>query len=246
MDIVSKTHIGYVRKKNEDFIWVSCNTEPRYMLVADGMGGAVAGEIASKIAAFSVRQYIEDLGLNKLSPGDLAAAVEYANIQIVQETEYNEKLKGMGTTLTLAYVDDCHIHIAQVGDSCAYLYSSGKLLKITKDHTYVQRLIDSGIIQKSQAEDNPYKNIITRVVGMNGLKVDTFDITWGEGDILFLCTDGLTTYLPDEELTSLFQQKSTIYATADEMIALALARGGRDNISVIIAQNTELQEEIQC
>ena len=246
MDIVSKTHIGNVREKNEDFIWVSCEAEPRYMLVADGMGGAVAGEIASKIAAFSVKQYIEHLNSKKLLPSDLSAAVNYANDQIVKETEYNNKLKGMGTTLTLAYVEGKNIFIAQVGDSCAYLYSSDKLYKITKDHTYVQKLIDNGIIKPSQAEDNPYKNIITRVVGMNNLEVDTFSITWERGDILFLCSDGLTSYLPNDEITGLFRTKNSISQKAEEMLALALDRGGKDNISIIIAQNTDMEEDVQC
>jgi protein phosphatase len=246
MDIVSKTHIGNVREKNEDFIWVSCEAEPQYMLVADGMGGAVAGEIASKIAAFSVRQYIEELSSAKLLPADLTAAVNYANEQIVKETEYNEKLKGMGTTLTLAYVDGCRVSIAQVGDSCAYLYSVGNLYKITKDHTYVQKLIDNGIIEASQAEDNPYKNIITRVVGMSDLEVDTFEITWEKGDILFLCSDGITAYLPDKELTVLFEKENSISEKAEEMVSLALSRGGKDNISIIIAQNTDAGEEGRC
>lgn len=243
MDIISKTHVGNVRKKNEDFIWVSCNAEPHYMLVADGMGGAVAGEIASKIAAFSVRQFIEGLGVKSLTAANLADAVKYANEQIVKETVYNEKLKGMGTTLTLAYVDGCRISIAQVGDSCAYLYASDKLNKITKDHTYVQKLIDNGIIEESQAGDNPYKNIITRVVGMDGLEVDTFEITWTDGDILFLCTDGLTSYLSEQELVGLFSNQTPIREKAEEMIARVLERGGRDNVSVIIAQNADPEEE---
>ncbi len=246
MDIVSKTHIGNVREKNEDFIWVNCASAPHYMLVADGMGGAVAGEIASKIAAFSVRQYIEELDLKKLTAADLSAAVNYANDQIVKETQYNEKLKGMGTTLTLAFVDGCSISIAQVGDSCAYLLASGNLIKVTKDHTYVQKLIDNGVIHESQAEDNPYKNIITRVVGMKGLKVDTFDITWEKDDLLFLCSDGLTCYISDPELAEILNSKSTIQAKADNMIGLALQRGGRDNISVIIAQNSKREEDVQC
>jgi protein phosphatase len=243
MDIISKTHVGNVRKKNEDFIWVSCNAEPHYMLVADGMGGAVAGEIASKIAAFSVRQFIEGLDAKNLTAANLADAVKYANEQIVKETVYNEKLKGMGTTLTLAYVDGCRISIAQVGDSCAYLYASDKLNKITKDHTYVQKLIDNGIIEESQAGDNPYKNIITRVVGMDGLEVDTFEITWKDGDILFLCTDGLTSYLSEQELAGLFSNQTPIREKAEEMIARVLKRGGRDNVSVIIAQNADPEEE---
>lgn len=242
MKIISRTHIGNVRDTNEDFILVRCEAKPQYMLVADGMGGAAAGEIASKIASFSVQQYFEELDSESLTPSDLIEAVNYANEQIVTESRYNEKLMGMGTTMTLAAVEDNHIIIAQVGDSCAYLLSNQQLHKITKDHTYVQKLIDSGIIQKSQAGDNPFRNIITRVVGMNDLIVDTYEIAWGEDDVLLLCTDGLTTYIPEEELLRILCSQNTIEEKADEMVGLALERGGRDNISVIIAHNVNMME----
>lgn len=242
MNIISRTHIGRVRETNEDFILVRCNAKPYYMLVADGMGGAAAGEIASKIAAFSVQQYFDELDSEYLTSSDLIEAVNYANQQIVTETRYNEKLSGMGTTMTLAVVEDNHILVAQVGDSCAYLLSDQNFHKITKDHTYVQKLIDSGIIQKSQAADNPFRNIITRVVGMNDLIVDTYEIVWNENDILLLCTDGLTTYMPEEELLRILIADSTIEEKADEMVGFALEKGGRDNISVIIAHNVKVME----
>ena len=245
MNIISKTHIGNVRDTNEDFILVRCETKPQYMLVADGMGGAAAGEIASKIAAFSVRQYIEDLKTQKLTPNDLIEAVNYANNQIVNETIYNEKLKGMGTTMTLAFVEANHIIVAQVGDSCAYLYSKKKLHKITKDHSYVQNLIDNGLIEKSEVEENPFKNIITRVVGMNNLKVDTYEITWNKNDLLLLCTDGLTVYITEDELFKIMSSGSLIGEKAVELTEYALKRGGRDNISVIIAQNKDALEGAQ-
>ena len=245
MNIISKTHIGNVRDTNEDFILVRCEKKPQYMLVADGMGGAAAGEIASKIAAFSVRQYIEDLKTQKLTPSDLIEAVNYANNQIVNETIYNDKLKGMGTTMTLAFVEANRIIVAQVGDSCAYLYSKKKLHKITKDHSYVQNLIDNGLLEKSEVEENPFKNIITRVVGMNNLKVDTYEITWRQNDLLLLCTDGLTVYITEDELFKIMSSGSLIGEKADELVEYALKRGGRDNISVIIAQNKDVSEGAQ-
>lgn len=245
MKIISKTHIGNVRDTNEDFILVKCDKKPHYMLVADGMGGAAAGEIASKIAAFSVQQYFEELDSQVLTPADLIEAVNYANRQIVTETRYNERLMGMGTTMTLAAVEGGRIIIAQVGDSCAYVLSNQQLHKITKDHTYVQKLIDNGIIHKSQAADNPFRNIITRVVGMNDLIVDTYEITWCENDILLLCTDGLTTYISEEELMRILCSQCSIGEKADEMVGLALEKGGRDNISVIIAHNVKVMEDGQ-
>ncbi len=245
MNIISRTHIGNIRDTNEDFILVRCEAKPNYMLVADGMGGAAAGEIASKIAAFSVQQYFEELDSGSLTASQLIEAVNYANEQIVTETRYNERLTGMGTTMTLAAVEDNRIIIAQVGDSCAYLLSGGQLHKITKDHTYVQKLIDSGLIQKSQAADNPFRNIITRVVGMNDLIVDTYEIDWGQNDMLLLCTDGLTAYLPEEELLRILINECAIEEKADEMVGVALEKGGRDNISVIIAHNVKIMEDSQ-
>lgn len=238
MIIVSKTHIGNVRSTNEDFVMVRCDAKPKYMLVADGMGGAAAGEIASKIAAFSVRQYIEGLRLEKLTPADLIGAVSYANNQIVTETMYNERLRGMGTTMTLAAIEANRIIVAQVGDSCAYLYTRKQLHKITKDHTYVQSLIDSGLLEKSQAEDNPFKNIITRCVGMNDLIVDTYDITWNKNDILLLCTDGLTVHVGEQDILKVAASPAPLEDKADSLLAYALERGGRDNISIVIAQNS--------
>ncbi|MEI6102144.1 MAG: Stp1/IreP family PP2C-type Ser/Thr phosphatase, partial [Eubacteriales bacterium] len=235
---VSRTHIGNVRETNEDFVMVRCETKPNYMLVADGMGGAAAGEIASKIAAFSVQQYIEILKSEKLSPADLIGAVSYANNQIVNETRYNERLKGMGTTMTLAAIEANHIIVAQVGDSCAYLYTHKQLHKVTKDHTYVQSLIDNGLLEKSQVEDNPFKNIITRCVGMNDLEVDTYEITWNKNDILLLCTDGLTVHAGEQDLCTIISSQTTITQKADDLLDYALSRGGRDNVSIIIAQNT--------
>ncbi len=238
MVIVSKTHVGNVRSTNEDFVMVRCDGQPKYMLVADGMGGAAAGEIASKIAAFSVRQYIEGLRLEKLTPSDLIGAVSYANNQILTETHYNERLKGMGTTMTLAAIEANHIIVAQVGDSCAYLFTHKKLHKVTRDHTYVQSLIDSGLLEKSQAEDNPFKNIITRCVGMNDLVVDTYDINWNKNDILLLCTDGLTVHAGEQELMQYIGSSLPLEEKADGLLEHALAKGGRDNISIVLAQNS--------
>lgn len=237
MNIVSTTHIGNVRSKNEDFVLVRCDGKPKYMLVADGMGGAAAGEIASKIAAFSVRQYIEGLRIEKLKPADLIGAVSYANNQIIRETQYNERLRGMGTTMTLAAVEANRIIVAQVGDSCAYLYTHKRMHKITKDHTYVQSLIDSGLLEKSQAEDNPFKNIITRCVGMNDLVVDTYEITWNKNDILLLCTDGLTVHVGEQDIFQIINGPGALQQKADSLLEQALEKGGRDNISIVIAQN---------
>lgn len=239
----SRTHIGKMREKNEDFVLVRCVQKPKYMMVADGMGGAAAGEIASKIAAFSVGQYIEGLHIQKLGSADLVDAVNYANTQVLNEAIHNERLRDMGTTVTLATADENRVIVAHVGDSSAYMYTDSRLLKMTKDHTYVQDLIDSGLLKQSKAADNPYKNMITRCVGMNGLIVDTYEVQWNRGDILLLCTDGLTIYAGQEDLLRILKSAQTLSGKADALVDYALSSGGRDNISVILSQNTAEESE---
>ncbi|MEF9863889.1 MAG: Stp1/IreP family PP2C-type Ser/Thr phosphatase [Christensenellaceae bacterium] len=237
MKTVAISHVGKVRKTNEDSVLVQCDAQPYYMLVADGMGGHAAGEIASKIACFSVKKYIDDLEAKELNEDQVLKAVEYANLQIVEETDRNKKLKGMGTTVTFAAFNDDNIVIAQVGDSSAYHFDGKNIKKITKDHTYVQHLIDSGVIKKTAAGDYPFKNIITRALGMKELVIDIYNETWKKNDIILLCSDGLSNYTDDSTLIRILSADESINKKAQLLIDFALDGGGKDNISVILASN---------
>lgn len=237
MIFTQKTHVGKVRTNNEDSVFARKMPKYTYLMVADGMGGAAAGEIASKMGVFSVMQYAESLKKNFLDADDLKNAVIYANDQIIGETKFNPKLVGMGTTITLACVNKKSIACAHVGDSSAYLVSKKTIKKLTKDHTYVQSLIDKGMLDKEKAKTYPLKNIITRVVGMEQLEVDIYNYTWNKNDYLLICSDGLTSYVEEDEIFTVLCAKENLDKKADRLINLALERGGSDNISVVVAQN---------
>lgn len=239
MKTVGVSHIGNVRSTNEDTLLISCDVKPRYMLVADGMGGHAAGEIASRIAAQSIRQYIEDLGRETLSRGEILDAIEFANHRILDRISEDESLTGMGTTLTFAYAGPNMLTIAQVGDSSAFLFDGKSLEKVTKDHTYVQYLIDTGVIEEQEDGEYPFKNIITRALGMNKLEADIYTTSWQAGDTLLLCSDGLTNYLGREEMEKLLAGETPIEKKAKWLLNRALYAGGKDNISIIIAYNDD-------
>ncbi len=243
MKTVGISHIGNVRNTNEDTLLIQCEKKPCYMLVADGMGGHAAGEVASRTAADAIKAYIEKLDVALLTDEQIREAIVYANACLLEAVENNTALEGMGTTLTFVYAERDNLKVAQVGDSGAYLYDGGEMRKITKDHTYIQHLIDSGVIEKNEAADYPFKNIITRALGMKKLEIDIYNTTWKEGDLLLLCSDGLTAYTDTQKMAQVLSDDNKIKDKAQEFIDFALESGGKDNITLIIAKN-EPQEEI--
>ena len=239
MKTAAISHVGKVRSINEDTICVRTDQKPYYMMVADGMGGHAAGEVASKITCESVCRYFEEHHMQRITKSVVLKAIEYANANLQKEMQQNEALQGMGTTLTFAGFDGKAIVVAQVGDSRAYYYNGNTIEKITDDHTYVQYLIDSGVIKGHAAADYPFKNIITRAIGMKNLKVDFFHLEWKQGDMLLLCSDGLTNYTDEEILRNVLSSGITLQEKADKLVDIALNGGGKDNISVILAQHAD-------
>ncbi len=242
MKTVGLTHVGKVRPTNEDTLLIECGEAPQYMLVADGMGGHAAGEVASGAAAQAIKSYIERLDTVRLTEEQIVDAIKYANRVLISKMAENEQLQGMGTTLTFAYAEGDMLTLAQVGDSSAYLLGGAEMTKLTKDHTYVQHLIDSGVIKQNDAGDYPFKNIITRALGMKKLEVDIYRVEWSEGDTLLLCSDGLTTYADINALTEVLAGSEEIADKARSLVDYALEAGGKDNITVIIAQNSAREE----
>lgn len=242
MEATGITDIGKVRKTNEDSFLISFDNEPYFMLVADGMGGHAAGEVASRLAAESIEKHIKDLGKNILDKSDIEEAVLAANRTIVEKVSKQPELEGMGTTLTLALLNTESYLIAQVGDSRAYLIEGNSAKKITKDHTYVQHLIDCGVIKTGAADDYPFKNIITRALGMQNLKVDLYEGNWNVGDALLLCSDGLSGYVNTEQMSDEIRTATDLKTAAQNLVNLALNSGGKDNITIVIARNSDLME----
>lgn len=233
------THVGNVRSTNEDTVLIEHWQQPYYALVADGMGGHAAGEIASALAAKSIQEYIAALEEKSLDEDQIVDAIQFANRSILDQIEQHPEYHGMGTTLTFAYIEPTKLTIGHVGDSSAFLVGRSGIKKITKDHTYMQKLIDSGVLDSEAAPNFPYRNIITRALGTDQLQVDIYKEKWRPGDRLLLCSDGLTIYTDRNYLyRQLSKDTPQVEEHATALLEYALKAGGRDNISVVIVENT--------
>ncbi|HEX7354802.1 MAG TPA: Stp1/IreP family PP2C-type Ser/Thr phosphatase [Mycobacteriales bacterium] len=225
-----RSHVGHVREGNEDSGYAS----PRLVAVADGMGGAVAGEVASR----TVVDRLAHVDADSLGPdvvGSLQRAVLTANDDLHAAVRRDESLAGMGTTITVLLVDDDRIALVHVGDSRCYLYRGGELTQVTKDHTLVQELVDAGQITEDEASVHPKRNIITRVLdGRDNLELDVSVRTAQVGDRYLLCSDGLSSYVSLETITDAVALPEP-QAAADRMVELALRAGGPDNVTVLVA-----------
>lgn len=236
---------GRVRKINEDFYYNDPKGIGLY-IVADGMGGHKAGEVASRLAVEKLSEYISSPVLEKTPTHEeiddlLRDAVVATNQAVFNLAVSDEELKGMGTTIVVALFRSGFVHIAHIGDSRAYLYR-GALRQITKDHSFVQELLSKGRITEAEAVDHPRKNILTRALGTDpSVVVDTCTHALMPGDRLMLCTDGITNHVDANELERFLHNHSPEEACL-KMTALANDRGGFDNMTVIIIDNTPEQE----
>lgn len=242
--VVVKTDLGNVRTNNEDsasFFRIADENVLRnkgyLLIVADGMGGHQAGEVASKMAVEIIGREYYNSGEKSIEQS-LSKAFNTANKKIFEQAASNETQKGMGTTSTaLAIVGDA-IYFAHSGDSRAYHFHNNKITRITQDHTYVQELVNNGNISAEEAETHPQRNILTNAMGTKpSLRVDTglFNGVFDVSDRLLLCSDGLYDYLSDEELRRALAS-GTLQQVADYLVSEAKRRGGKDNITVILAE----------
>ena len=238
------TDVGQVRTVDEDSILAAdlsfgVNSESSKFLllaVADGMGGHAKGEEASKIALNAIaRAVIPDLLNNTSFTKILEKGIQNANQDILDYTAENPEASGMGTTSVCAVVKDNQIHLANVGDSRAYRVSDDEICRVTKDHSYVQALIDEGDITEEQAREHPRKNEITRAVGiMPSIEVDTMKLTLDSDESLLLCCDGVIAHLSDDDIHKIIRDSPDPQTACQEIVDMANERGGSDNISLII------------
>ena len=238
------TDVGQVRPVDEDSILVAnlsfgVNSESSKFLllaVADGMGGHAKGEEASKIALNAIaRAVIPDLLNNTSFTKILEKGIQNANQDILDYTAKNPEASGMGTTSVCAVVKDNQIHLANVGDSRAYRVSDDEICRVTKDHSYVQALIDEDEITEEQAREHPRKNEITRAVGiMPSIEVDTMKLTLDSDESLLLCCDGVIAHLSDDDIHKIIRDSPDPQTACQEIVDMANERGGSDNISLII------------
>lgn len=246
------TDVGRKRKGNEDSLFV--NPEQKLFVVADGMGGHAAGEIASRIAVDSINEFVcltggdEEItwpfGLDETISYDgnrLKTAVRFANKKVLEATKEKSEYEGMATTVCAVLVDDQVANLAHVGDSRVYLFRDGELQQLTSDHSWVNEQIQSGVISAEQARTHPLRNVVTRALGGKAdLQVDMQTHDFRTGDVLLLCSDGLTTMIPDDEIARVMRAGAgDIETTAQDLVDAANARGGEDNITVVLLQFEE-------
>ena len=230
------TDPGKVRSHNEDSVTILSNEYDEFILaIADGMGGHKAGEIASSIAIEHItkRFYeLETLGTKEEAIDWLRLIVKEINNQIFKYAKNNPESKGLGTTLVIAIKTDDYVLYGNIGDSSGYVIKNNILHKVTKDHTYVGMLITNGRLTEESAKNHPGKNLLTRALGANDpIEIDIFDIdTSVKG--LFLCSDGLTNMLTDEQIEKILNSNLPIEEAIVKLIRKANSRGGNDNISI--------------
>ncbi|TLG75268.1 Stp1/IreP family PP2C-type Ser/Thr phosphatase [Culicoidibacter larvae] len=236
MDMYIATDVGKVRYHNEDSCAIFEKDASYLLVVADGMGGHLAGEIASSMAVEYLQHAFQTIEepLNKAEAKEwLKRTIENINLTILAQAKAEPQYSGMGTTLVVAFLTESYLLIANVGDSRAYIVTSNAIEQITHDHTLVAELLRNGEITDEEFATHPNKNILLQAVGTeHQIEVDIFEVHMRDVQGLMLCSDGLTTMLSDEDILHYIQEANTAHEAVDLLIYAANERGGFDNISV--------------
>jgi serine/threonine protein phosphatase PrpC len=238
MKTFSKTDIGRKREVNQDYVFVSdqpVGNIPNLLIVADGMGGHNAGDYASK---FVVQVLKKELAKSREDGprAMLKKAIASANHQLIAESKTDAKLEGMGTTLVAATVIEHTLYFANVGDSRLYLLND-EIRQLSKDHSLVQEMVRLGGLNAEEAKHHPDKNIITRAIGVKeDIEIDFFEYRLKKGDIILMCTDGLSNMVEDEEIFQIVRSSRDVVEAVEQLIERANSNGGKDNIGVIVAE----------
>lgn len=238
MKAYSITDIGKRRSSNQDFVYASeqqVGNLPNLLIVADGMGGHNAGDLASRCTVEAMVEYIEKAEETRPIPL-LSMAIHYANDLVVEKARTDRVLEGMGTTVVAATIEDGYLYVANVGDSRLYLIDQ-QIEQITRDHSLVEEMIRIGELQRQDARSHPDRNVITRAIGVNSpVKIDFFDMKLEKGDRILLCSDGLTTMVDDDEILHIVKKCTSPKEAAQRLVTEANKNGGKDNISVVLAE----------
>ncbi len=242
----TKSDQGRVRTSNEDSY--AANARHKLFLVADGMGGHAAGEIASQIAVSTVEEYVVQRLASELRPEDVIRyAAQEANARVFETQRQRPELAGMGSTLTILSFHNNTFYVAHVGDSRAYLLREGTLDQITRDHSLVWHLLESGVLRKDELSSHPQKNLITRSIGPHPyVEVDVERGEAREGDVFLLCSDGLADVVKDDEISGILSDnRITPQEMCDSLVKAAMHGGAPDNVTVIVVrlESGELEEE---
>ena len=244
MRAYAKTDIGKAREMNQDFYYVSEERNGmRLCILADGMGGYKGGEIASSLATASARNYIEE-NFEKIEPTTeniqnlIKEAMEYANNNVYKKSQEKEELEQMGTTLEICIMYGNKVYMGHIGDSRIYRIRKNIIRRITTDHSYVETLVKDGTITREEAFYHPRKNMLMKALGCAGsIEPDITAKGFLPGDIILMCSDGLTNMLDEEEIYNIINEN--LENACNKLIEKANALGGYDNISVIIVKRDE-------
>ncbi len=237
LKIYAKTDIGRKRSMNQDSLLYSempLGNLPNLFLVADGMGGHSAGDYASLCTVRTIENEVM-LSEDSEPVRILKQAIEAANEEVYKKAGSEPAYNGMGTTVVAGTVIDNILYVANVGDSRLYLVNDD-IMQITRDHSLVEEMVSSGEISREEARNHPDKNIITRAIGViDSVDIDFFEVDLRKGDLILLCSDGLTNMLNDEEILKIINETGDIEESVEKLIKVANHNGGKDNITVILA-----------
>ena len=233
---VSKTDIGLKRELNQDYVFTAdcpVGKLPNLYLVADGMGGHKAGGFASKYAVDTVVEKVNSCKEKEVFSILYQAIIE-ANYRIRKKASEDDSMTGMGTTLVAATIIDDVLRVANVGDSRLYLVNE-EIRQVTIDHSYVEEMVRMGGLNREQARNHKNKNIITRAIGAQAsVNPDFFEVNLKKGDRVFMCTDGVSNMLTDEEILAILNEEGTEEERIERIVAMANEHGGRDNMGIIL------------
>lgn len=247
MKAYAKTDIGAKRQTNQDYVFCSMQpvgSLPNLFIVADGMGGHKAGDLASKYTVEKFVEYVRECQAeNQISI--IEGAVREANAALMKKAKESIDYEGMGTTLVVATFYKDSIYIANVGDSRLYIVNN-EIQQITRDHSLVEEMISLGEIDRSNARTHEKKNIITRAIGVDSeVMADFFEVEYSKGDIILMCSDGLSNMIEDRDIKSIINQGNDLEKIGNELIDTANENGGKDNISVVLIE-PDNEEVIEC
>lgn len=234
MRAVGITNIGLVRHKNEDSFVIK--QEQGLFAVCDGMGGHKGGDVASKMAARTIEELVNFDSVDE-AVESISFAIKKANSTILEEARQNPDLSDMGTTITAAAVVDNTIVVGHVGDSSLFIIRNRTITKITRDHTLAEKMVADGLFKPEEAKKHSYNHILTRAVGTeDSILVDVFVIELYRGNTILICTDGLTDLLDEQDILRIVAEHDDLHRTAQDLINMALSRGGHDNITTILVR----------
>ncbi|WP_084502316.1 PP2C family protein-serine/threonine phosphatase [Fundidesulfovibrio putealis] len=233
MDIHGETNKGLTRKRNEDRFIVRALENNMYLLaVADGMGGEAAGDIAAQILVDVLSRMPSNPNVAAMA---LSNAFKEANTEVINKANNDTATLGMGTTATAIILNKGEVTYSHVGDSRLYHYHNGHIIKITEDHTLVQRLVDGGVVDITESRKHPLRHILEQCIGCDDFSIDTGVFYVQPDDVLLLCSDGLTNELDDRIIETILGENEDASSMASNLIAQALLYGGRDNVTAIVA-----------